>query len=245
MRLLVLVVAVALAAPAGRAAVPARASQAFDRYATLAEKQLRDGPFLYSDAHPEVRPSARKGQTIVVEQKAADVPVTGGLIHDWLGVSFIPGASIASLRALMQDYDNYKRIYSPDIIDSRLISRDGGHFRAFLQLENTQFLKLIYDSDYDIQYSAPAADRMEIVSRSTRIQQSGSDQGFLWRLNSYWRFEQVEGGVYVQCRAISLSRDLPLGFGWLRGFLERFSRESMVNTMDATRRAAKSSPMHP
>jgi hypothetical protein len=86
---------------------------------------------------------------------------------------------------------------------------------------------------------------MEIVSRSTRIQQSGSDQGFLWRLNSYWRFEQVEGGVYVQCRAISLSRDLPLGFGWLRGFLERFPRESMVNTMDATRRAAKSSPMHP
>ena len=153
--------------------------------------------------------------------------------------------SIASLRALMQDYDNYKRIYSPDIIDSRLISRDGGHFRAFLQLENTQFLKLIYDSDYDIQYSAPAADRMEIVSRSTRIQQSGRDQGFLWRLNSYWRFEQVEGGVYVQCRAISLSRDLPLGFGWLRGFLERFPRESMVNTMDATRRAAKSSPMHP
>jgi len=135
-------------------------------------------PFLYSDAHPEVRPSVRKGQTIVVEQKAADVPVTGGLIHDWLGVSFIPGASIASLRALMQDYDNYKRIYSPDIIDSRLISRDGGHFRAFLQLENTQFLKLIYDSDYDIQYSAPAADRMEIVSRSTRIQQSAATRVF-------------------------------------------------------------------
>jgi hypothetical protein len=102
-------------------------------------------------------------------------------------------------------------------------------------------MTLIYDSDYDVRYAFPAPDRMEIVSRSTRIVQSGNDHGFLWRLNSYWRFQQAGGGVYAQCRAISLSRGIPFGFAWLHDFLQKFPRGSMVNTLEATRRAVASS----
>ena len=213
-------------------------NQAFDGYTVLAEKQLREGPFLYSDAHAEAQAAARRGETFVAEQKAAEYVVPGGLMHDWLGVSFFPGATIAGLRAQMQDYDNYKTVYNPDVIDSRLMARNGNAYKAYLKLENKQFVKLIYDSEYAVEFSAPATDRMEIISRSTRKEHEGGDEGFLWRVNSYWRFEQAPDGVYVQCRVISLSRGLPIGIGWLRGPLERFPRESMVRTMEATRRAA-------
>jgi hypothetical protein len=238
-----LVVAVALfAIPVLGVEPAAQTNRAFDQYISAAEKQLHDGAFLYSDAHPEAKTAARNGQTVVVQQRSGDVQVPGGLIHDWLGISFFPGAHIAEVRALLQDYGKYKRIYSPDVIDSKLLAQDGDRFRAYLKLQNKQFITLTYDSEYDVSYSAPAVDRMEIVSHSTRIQQDGSDQGFLWRLNSYWRFQEVDGGVYAECRSVSLSRSIPFGFGWLHEPLEKFPRDSMVRTMDATKRGTANGP---
>ena len=233
MRVLIATLAAALAVPCCIAQPKPETSKAFDHYAELAEQQMSTGPFLYTTAH--------RDQTVVAERRIPNIPVPDGLIHDWLGVLFIPGATIAGVRAVMQDYDGYKRIYQPDITDSKLLSRDGDHFRVFLRLYKHEFMTLVYDSDYDVRYSVPAPGRMEIVSRSTRIVQSGDDHGFLWRLNSYWRFEQADGGVFAQCRAVSLSRGIPFGFGWLHGFLQKFPRESMVSTLEATRRAASSS----
>ncbi len=233
-----LVVAVALfAIPAFGVEPSAETSHAFDQYISVTEKQLHDGAFLYSDSHPEVKAAARNGQTIVVQQRSGEVRIQGGLIHDWLGFSFFPGVHIAQVRALMQDYGNYKRIYSPDVIDSKMLKQDGDRFRVFLKLQNKQFITLTYDSEYDVSYIVPAANRLEIISHSSRIQQDGTDQGFLWRLNSYWRFEEADGGVYAECRSVSLSRGIPFGFGWLHEPLEKFPRDSMTRTMDATKRA--------
>ena len=240
MRTFLVVAAALFALPALGVEPPADTSGAFDRYVAAAEKQLHDGAFLYSDNHPEAKTAARNGQTVVVQQRSGEVRVTGGLIHDWLGFSFFPGAHLAEVRALMQNYANYKSVYAPDVIDSKLLGQDGDNFRAFLKLQNKQFITLTYDSEYDVSYSAPAADRLEIVSHSTRIKQDGNDQGFLWRLNSYWRFVEADGGVYAECRSISLSRAIPFGFGWLHEPLEKFPRDSIVRTMDATRRAAAS-----
>lgn len=226
------------ALPAFGAELTPATSQAFDRYTALAEKQLQDGPFLYADAHPEAQTAARRGETFVLEQKAAERALPGGLVHDWLGVTFFPGVTVDQMRALMQDYEHYKSVYAPDVIDSHLIASNGKEFKAYLKLQNTEFMKLIYDSEYAVEYRWPAASEMEAVSHSTRMAQEGGDVGFLWRVNTYWRFREADGGVYVECRAISLSRGLPLGFGWLRGFLERFPRESMTRTMDEMRRAA-------
>ena len=62
--------------------------------------------------------------------------------------------------------------------------------------------------------------------------------GFLWRLYSYWRFQQKAGGVFVECRAISLSRNVPLGLGWMiEPIIQKLPRESLINTLDSTRRA--------
>jgi hypothetical protein len=68
----------------------------------------------------------------------------------------------------------------------------------------------------------------------------GQDHGFLWRLNSYWRFEERDGGVYVECEAISLTRNVPLGLGWLvNPIIRSLPRESLANTLWATREAVQ------
>jgi hypothetical protein len=100
---------------------------------------------------------------------------------------------------------------------------------------------------------------MFVNSHSTRIAEAkesegppgaeepvGDDSGFLWRLNSYWRFEEADGGLYAECEAISLSRDAPMGLGFLlKGFLERFPKESMQNTLRGTRAAVQSRTSKP
>jgi hypothetical protein len=60
----------------------------------------------------------------------------------------------------------------------------------------------------------------------------------MWRLNSYWAFEQSDDGVLVECEAISLTRDIPTGLAWMIGpFVNSIPRESLEFTLGATRKA--------
>ena len=66
----------------------------------------------------------------------------------------------------------------------------------------------------------------------------GRDGGYLWRLNTYWRFLERDGGTYIQCESVTLTRDVPFGFGWLIGpFVNSIPRESLTFTMERTRAA--------
>ena len=62
--------------------------------------------------------------------------------------------------------------------------------------------------------------------------------GFLWRLNSYWRFQERDSGVCTECRAISLARDVPLGLAWIiKPIIQNLPKESLIKTLDSTRQA--------
>jgi hypothetical protein len=68
----------------------------------------------------------------------------------------------------------------------------------------------------------------------------GTGEGFLWRLNSYWRFAERDGGVWVECQAVSLTRDIPTGFGWIVDpIIRNLPKESLENTLRSTRAALK------
>src|SRR5690242_6793072 len=78
---------------------------------TLMEQDLRpNGAFLWLDRNSKTGQQVREGQ-IVAQFWAAKGPlkVLNGLIHDWIAAVFIPGATIESVLALIQDYDNYKK----------------------------------------------------------------------------------------------------------------------------------------
>jgi len=231
-------------------------AQAFDRYVAAAESKMTEGlqagRFLHVDSTPDVKAKLRAGEVRIETVSPPDpsIQVSGGLLQDWLGMMFIPNASIAQVKAVLQDYANYKNIYQPKVIDSKEISHHGDHFDIFLRLYEKHILTVVLNTNYHVRFVVPDLQRMYVTSNSTRIaelkdpkrnrdeEKVGDDTGFLWRLNSYWRFEEADGGVYAECEAISLSRDLPLGLAFLlKGFIEQFPKESMMNTLRGTREA--------
>ena len=83
------------------------------------------------------------------------------------------------------------------------------------------------------------ASSRSFTSRIAEVSDTGAvteDRGFLWKLNSYWKFSEEEDGVFVECESLSLSRSIPLGMGWLIGpYIDSVPRESMENTLNSIR----------
>jgi hypothetical protein len=214
-----------------------------------------DGPFLWSDGSVERAAAVRRGSTIA--QRWADensIHVPKGLIHDWIGVTCIPGATIENTLALVQNYDQHKQIYQPQVIDSKLISRRGNVFEVYLRLMKKKIITVVLDTHHHVEYVPITATRWWCRSHATRIAEiedagkatevplaPDTGYGFLWRLTSYWRFEQREDSVYVECRAISLTRDVPKGLGWaIEPIIAKLPRESLIATLESTRRSYNS-----
>jgi hypothetical protein len=222
-------------------------------------RQHPDGKnFLWVDSLPEAaRAKAyadlKQGQTITRRSDECGdcTSISGGLIHDWTGIIFIPGISLPHALAELQDYDRDAEYYQPEVVKSKLVKRTGDDFHIYLRLKQVHVMTVVLDTEYDVLYTLLDATHAESRSLSTRIAEVeyaggpqerdlpvGDDHGFLWRLNSYWRFYQADGGVYLQCNAISLTRDVPTGLGWLvRPFIENVPRESLNFTLEATRKA--------
>jgi hypothetical protein len=217
------------------------------------EQTLGDGsPFLWSDVDSERAQQVRGGHVVAQFWSGhGPVEVPNGLIHDWIGALFIADTTVEKVLALVQDYDNHKNIYKPEVIGSRLISRRGNDFQIYLRLLKKKIVTVVLDTDHEVHYRSLDCVRWVCRSYTTRISEvehAGSPKekvlppdtgsGFLWRLSSYWRFEEREGGVYVECRAISLTRDVPLGLGWIiEPIIQKLPKESLINTLAATRQA--------
>jgi hypothetical protein len=229
---------------------------AFDRYIRLAETRL-DGQahsagFLWVDSTPDRKMKVQRGEAIAEPWTGTgDIDVLDGSIHDWTGAVFIPGATLAKTLALVQDYDSHKVIYKPEVQDSRLVKGAGDEFQVYLRLLKKQVITVVLNTNHDVRYFPLDAARCYSQSHSTRIaevdnpgepaereMQPGQDHGFLWRLNSYWRFEERDGGVYMECEAISLTRSVPVGLGWLVNPIVRtLPRESLENSLRTLRQA--------
>jgi len=164
--------------------------------------------------------------------------VKGGLIHDWSAEKFIANRTPEQVVKLLQSYDRYREVY-PEVMESRLISREGNRFRAALQLKRHKILTVILNTEYDVDYQGLDGGGWRVMSRSTKVEESeGTDHGFLWRLNSYWTITPAAGGVKVRCRSISISRDVPHGLGWMvKPLVREMPRESLEAMLAATAKA--------
>lgn len=231
--------------------------RAFDLYvreAEVAMEQTLHGTtfFLWSDAASERAQQVRQGEILAQFWSGqGPVRIADGLIHDWTGATFIPCATVERVVRLVQDYNNHKNIYGPEVIDSKLLSHRGSDFKIYLRLRKQKIITVVLDTYHDVHYSSLDHTRwlcrsyttriLEVEgagSRNERIMPPDTGYGFLWRLYSYWRFQEKEGGVFVECRAISLSRNVPFGLGWLlEPIIQILPKESLINTLDATRRA--------
>jgi hypothetical protein len=175
------------------------------------------------------------------------INVPDGMIHDWVGGVLIPGGSVDKALAMFGDYADYKKVFSPDVLDSRLLSHDGDYWSSRLRIgRRSGLISVIFDADYAIQYralgnTAAGGRRWAIQSHSAKITElddnkkplpEGTGQGLLWRMNSYWLIEPRREGLYRECRAISLSRDIPAGLGWIvRPIIASLPRDSLRSTV--------------
>jgi hypothetical protein len=194
-----------------------------------------------------------RGGEARIDRGGTPPDIAGGMIQDWRGALFLPHATIQKVKTVLQDYENYKQFYKPEVIESKQLAHQGDEYDVFLRLRKKQLLTVVLNTEYHVRYSQPDPRRMYVLSRSTRIAEVkdsersrateepvGRDFGFLWRLNSYWQFEEADSGVYAELRAISLSRDVPVGLGWMiKGFVSKFPKESMLNTLRGTKAAVQ------
>jgi len=239
------------------------AVQGFDRYVQLTEQrmqtELRPGAaFLWVDGLPEARRNSvyeqlQRGEVVSGRIKTRDssgeLRTPAALIHHWLGTVFIPGASLEQVLTLLEDYDHHAEYFGPEVAKSKTLEHTGNDFKVYLRLARRKIVTVVLDSEYEVHYEQLDAARAQSRSYSTRIAEvehagdprevqlrSGDDHGFLWRLNSYWRFFETGRGVYVQCEAVSLTRDIPTGLSWLIApFIESIPKESLEFTLRSTR----------
>jgi hypothetical protein len=248
------------------------AVQGFDRYVHLTEERMQNElqpgtPFLWVDGLPEARRNGTHARLehgdvvtgrLETRDSAGPFHTPGAMIHHWVGMVFIPGVSLQQVLTLLQDYDHHSIYYSPGVTKSKLLERSGDDFKVYFRLTRKRIITVVLDTEYEVHYQRLEATRALSRSYTTRIAQvehpgesnerakvPGNDEGFLWRLYSYWSFSEADHGVYVQCEAISLTRDIPTGLNWLIGpLIESIPRESLEFTLESTRAAVLRESLH-
>ena len=237
------------------------AAQAYDRYIHDTEARLAAAkPFLWVDASPERLRIVRLGQVAVGPWKAdGDTFVPGASIHDWVGAIFIPGGTLEKTFAVLQDYDHHKNIYK-DVPESKLLSRDGNDFKYYrLRVLKNGPINGVFRTEFEAHYQPVDPARWVLPTRTTRVTEiedygtpeqrelpPGRGSGYLWKLNGYWRLEQRDGGVYLECETISLTRGLPPIIGALFvSSTHNIEREGLTATLQATSDAVRKGPASP
>jgi hypothetical protein len=171
------------------------------------------------------------------------IEVPGAAVHHWRGAIYLPGVRLSGLMASLAAGPPS----GPDVLRSAVLRRDAAGMRVFLRLQRTRFVTVVYDTEHEVRFTRDGPDRASSVSVAARIAEvtevgtpreralsSAEDHGYLWRLNAYWRYEAVAGGVIAECESISLSRSVPFGLQYLAGPLIRSAaRESMERTLEA------------
>lgn len=254
-----------LANPARAADLQAQAAQNYARYIGLTQAQVdselaQAGPYLRVERLPEPRRTAalaqlHNGEVVIEKLETLDdgkpISAPGAMIHHWIGTAFVPGATLAQTLAFMQDYDHKVEYFKPDIVRSKILKHEGDDYFVLLRFYQKKIITTVIDTDQEVHYHV--ADKTHAWSRShaTRVQEvenagksderlepEGHDRGFVWKLNTFWRFEEKDGGTYLECQAISLSRDIPTGLGWMVGsFVSSVPRESLTFTLTTARAA--------
>ncbi len=235
--------------------------EAFLSYTREAEAGMEltfDGsaPFLWSDENKDRARHVHKGDILAqLWSGQSPVRIPNGLIHDWIGAALVHGTTVEKALALVQDYDNHKNIYKPEVIDSRLISHHGDDYSIYLRLLKKKLITVVLDTYHDVHYQRVREDQWFLRSYTSSIAEvddagtakekvypPDTGYGFMWRLYSYWKFMGEGDAVVVECRAISLSRDVPFGLGWIIDpIIKSLPRESLIHTLKATRQALTAS----
>jgi hypothetical protein len=172
-----------------------------------------------------------------------------------MGSVFIPGVTIDDVLRVVRSYGRYKDFYQPTVIDSKLISSRGSNDQFSMIMTNKSVVaKTALDAEFQCSYTRLDDQHWYSITESIRIQEvadygaasqrtlaENEGKGLIWRLHSITRFEERDGGVYIELEAIALSRDIPATLRWMVGpMVRRISISSLMTSLRQTGAAVRS-----
>ena len=249
----VLLAVVVASAPAALNAQSQAALAGWDEYQACVDARYRSatpgGTFFIHDreGHAGWRDAVRDGSVAVTP---IDTPaIADGKLHHWVGAVFLPGTTVGALVARLEAAAGHESESYSDVIASKLLAHDGDRLRVFLKLRRSALVTVTYNSEHTVEYrriDAAHASARSVATRIAELADPGTprerekaakeDNGFLWRLNAYWRYEAWNGGVLVECESVSLSRPVPLLLRPIASpIVDRIARESLEGTLRSLR----------
>ena len=197
---------------------------AWERYVATTEQALEQS-----------RATAVPRATEAIAATGESIHVPSGTISDWRGAVFIPHLTLDRLLHGLQHPGTPPP--QEDVVSSRVIARGDDSLRVGIRLVRHAIVTVSYDTEHDMRFRRVSPTLATARSVATRIEQvDGGDHGFLWRLHSYWRYEETNGGVLVELRSLTLSRSVPALVRPIASpLVTRVARESMVRTLEALR----------
>ncbi len=214
--------------------------------------------FLWMDESPNRTDRVRRGE-VVVEPAAGrgTLEVPNGMIHHWIGTVFVPGGRIEGVKSVIQNYDGYQKIYKPAVVESKTLgctSREREFsmiWHRHVLLVNAAIEGQFWSHDvmlddhrgYDVSGTKRVQEIGNYGHRGERVLAPDTGNGFIWRLHSIARYEERDGGVYLELEAIALTRDIPASLRWLVApVVNHLSVNSLATTLRQTRQAVSSLP---
>jgi len=218
----------------------------------LATQHRSPTNFLSVNADAATLARLHSGQ-IILENLSPHSQASSALLHHWRGTAFAPGATAADFEHLLTNFNAYPVHFSPEVLQASLVSQQNGHTFATMRVRQRHVITVLMDTAYDITSGQLDAHHGYSISRSTSISEldpktnhalsADAEHGFLWRLNTYWSYEERDGGLYLQIESVSLTRSIPTGLGWAIGpYIESIPRESLDFTLRSAVTAIQKGP---
>jgi hypothetical protein len=236
---------------------------AWDDYIKSASSRMQDRvdgtqPFLWMDESTDRRLRVRRGEILIaplVSHGTQAVP--NGMIHHWIGATFLAGATIEALKSVVEDYDAYHETYKPAVIASKALGctatdrefsmtwqRHVLFINAAIQGQYRSHEVMLNERrGYDVTGTMRVQEIEDYGRPGERLLPPDTGSGFIWRLHSIARYEERDGGVYLELEAFALTRDIPPSLRWLvTPVVNRLSINSLTMTLQQTRRAVTAPP---
>ncbi|MGH9173757.1 MAG: GtrA family protein, partial [Vicinamibacterales bacterium] len=236
------------AAAASEAGATSETIAAWNRYVVEVEARRARETQDATDFRAADRVRLGRGEVIVDNVPGRTVDIAGGTISHWRGAVFVPGITLDELLDAAAFRGDRVR-HPEDVIAARVLSRDGDSFRLFLKLRRQTIVTVGYNTEHQVSITRDGPTGATSRSVSMRIAELGDvgtprehekdvedNRGFMWRLNSYWRYQAVPGGVIVELESLTLSRDLPWALRTVVGpIINRIARDSVTRTLAVLR----------
>jgi hypothetical protein len=235
--------------------------KAWDAYVGATEarinSELRSGRgFLVSDfssGAADARARLLRGEVVIAEMSASGpdgrtLSVPDGLVSHWRGGVFLRGVTLDGLLNRLQN-PSEQGPHQQDVLAVRVLEREPDALKLFIRMARSKIVTVTFDTEHEVGYRRHGARQASSRSVATKIaeldgvgtdaereKRPGEDRGFMWRLNSYWRYEQVTGGVIVELESLTLSRTVPLGpTPVVQPIIDRIAHESINRTLENIR----------